>query len=204
MNFKFEIDKHWSYRSWLDRFCVRHVCKMIAKSQAKTYQFGGYTGAKKLAYELINAEKYQLMHWILREAGYNCCPADVMERCGVDYIDKKDVVGRKKRVVLIGSTQYQQKFAEHKLELEKQGFEVRIPAFDSHPDLDELGVCKFNREAIRWADRVDIIWDQRSQGTIFDFGMTFMIEKPIEIIYLEKKTFKGVMEKYEAEVGALK
>ena len=103
------------------------------------------------------------------------------------------------KVAIIGSSQYQQKFLEHKEKLEKEGHEVRIPAFDSHPELDDLGVCKFNREAIRWADRVDIIWDQRSLGTVLDFGMTFMAEKPVVIIYMEKKTLRGVMEKYEAE-----
>jgi hypothetical protein len=103
------------------------------------------------------------------------------------------------KVTIIGSSQYQQKFLDYKKELEEQGYEVKIPAFDSHPELDDLGVCKYNREAIKWADRIDIIWDQRSLGTVFDFGMTFMLEKPVKIVYMEKKTLRGVMEKYEAE-----
>ena len=98
MNFKFEVDKMWAKRSWLDRFCARQVCKMIFKSGAKTYQFGGWNGAKKLSYELINAEKFQLMHWILREAGYSCCAADVMERCGIDYMKReKEKIDEEKR-----------------------------------------------------------------------------------------------------------
>jgi hypothetical protein len=31
--------------------------------------------------------------------------------------------------------------------------------------------------------------------------MTFMAEKPIKIVYLEPKTFKGVMEKYERSLS---
>jgi len=100
------------------------------------------------------------------------------------------------KVVIIGSTQYRNRFDSHASELRGQGHEVRIPAFDDHPDLDELGVCAFNREAIEWADRVDLIWDQRSTGTIFDFGMAFALRKPVHIVYIEPKTFKGVMEKY--------
>ena len=101
------------------------------------------------------------------------------------------------KIVIIGSTQYQIKFFMHRDILVGQGHEVKIPALDSHPELDELGVCFYNREIIRWADEVHLIWDRRSTGTIFDFGMVFMADKPLKIIYLEPKTFEGVMKKYE-------
>lgn len=100
------------------------------------------------------------------------------------------------KITIIGSTQYKDKFLAHKAEMEFMGHEVFIPAFDDHPELDDLGVCAFNRDAIGWADEVHVIWDQRSTGTIFDFGMAFMARKPLKIIYMETKTFKGVMEKY--------
>jgi hypothetical protein len=90
---------------------------------------------------------------------------------------------------------------KHKAEMEDEGHEVMIPVFDSQPGFDELQISRYNRKMIRWADRVDIIWDQRSVGTVFDFGMTFMAEKPIKIVYLEPKTFKGVMEKYERSLS---
>jgi hypothetical protein len=105
------------------------------------------------------------------------------------------------KIVLIGSTQYQDKFLTTKARLESEGHKVRIPAFDSHPELDELGVCCNNRDLIEWSDQVRIIWDQRSTGTIFDFGMTFMARKPVVIEYMEAKTFRGVMEKYANETN---
>jgi len=95
------------------------------------------------------------------------------------------------KVVIVGSTQYVEKIKEHKKKLEGKGDTVRIPAFDDHKELDELGICNYNRELIKWA--------RRSMGTIFDFGMAFALEKPIKIIYLEPKTFEGVMKKYEKE-----
>lgn len=101
------------------------------------------------------------------------------------------------RITIIGSTQYRQKFIELKARLESEGHEVSIPAFDDHPELDDLGVCLFNRDKIEWADMVYMIWDRRSTGTIFDFGMTFMARKPFKIEYLEPKTFENVMRKYE-------
>ena len=102
------------------------------------------------------------------------------------------------KITIIGSTQYKQKFIDLKASLESEGHKVRIPAFDDHPTLNELGVCLHNRELIEWADEVHLIWDQRSTGTIFDFGMCFMAQKPLVIEYLEPKTFKNVMLKYEA------
>ena len=100
------------------------------------------------------------------------------------------------KIALIGSSQYQDKFLAIKERLEQEGHEVRIPAFDSHPEFDDLGVCEYNRDLIEWSEEVHLIWDQRSTGTIFDFGMVFMARKPLVIEYLEEKTFRGVMEKY--------
>ena len=119
----------------------------------------------------------------------------------VEFGDVKDEpMDKPLKIAIIGSTHYLEKFLMHKKSMEERGHTVRIPALDDHKELDDLGVCEYNRQMIRWADRVDIIWDQRSMGTLFDFGMAFMSEKPICIIYLEPKTFKGVMEKYEAKM----
>lgn len=101
------------------------------------------------------------------------------------------------KIAIIGSTQYKDRFLKHQAEMETRGNIVRIPAFDDHPQLDELGVCQFNRDCILWADEIHVIWDQRSTGTIFDFGMCFALQKPIKIVYMEPKTFRGVFEKYE-------
>ena len=68
----------------IDRWCVRMVCLMIWRSGAKSFQFGGYDGALKKNYYMVDADRFQLMHWILRVAGYDCSSADVVERCGVD------------------------------------------------------------------------------------------------------------------------
>lgn len=104
------------------------------------------------------------------------------------------------KIAIIGSTQYKNKFIDHKSFLEDVGHEVKIPAFDDHESLDELGICKYNLNIIKWADEVHLIWDRRSSGTIFDFGMVFALSKPFKIIYLEPKTLEGLMKKYE-EVG---
>jgi len=81
---KFKVDPMWTKRGWIKRLFARRVASMIINTSSETYQFGGWTGALKKAYEMVDADKFQLAHWILREAGYNCCPADVMRRAGVD------------------------------------------------------------------------------------------------------------------------
>lgn len=103
------------------------------------------------------------------------------------------------KITLIGSSQYGELFQKVKVRLMEDGHEVRIPAFDTHPNLDELGICEYNRSLIEWADEVHVIWDGRSLGTCFDFGMLFALRKPFVIEYIEPKTFKGVMERYEAQ-----
>jgi len=102
-----------------------------------------------------------------------------------------------KKIVIIGSTQYQDKMVLHKEYWELDGCEVRMPTFDNHPGLNELEVSERNLAMIEWADEVHLIWDQRSVGTIFDFGMVFALRKRLKIIYLEPKTITGVMKKYE-------
>jgi len=103
------------------------------------------------------------------------------------------------KIAIIGSTAYKNRIFRHMFNLKSEGHEVKIPAFDEHPELDELGICKYNRSIIEWADEVHVFWDQRSMGTVFDFGMAFMARKEIKIIYLEPKTFANVMRKYEKE-----
>ncbi len=103
------------------------------------------------------------------------------------------------KIFTIGTTAYKAKMELHKKELKLEGHEVVIPAFDDKP-LDEVGVCEYNLTAIKDADEIHIFWDQRSTGTIFDFGMCFALRKPIKIIYIQKKTFRNLMEKYENQL----
>ena len=100
------------------------------------------------------------------------------------------------KIALIGSTQFLDKFEKRKKNLLAGGHKVRIPQFDN-PATNELEVCEYNRSIIEWADRVDVIWDNRSVGTLFDFGMAFALRKPIKIIYIESRAFENVFRLYE-------
>ena len=101
------------------------------------------------------------------------------------------------RIVIIGSHRYKERIEELKEELEDAGHKVKIPAFDYHPDFNELQICEYNKKLIKWAQKIYIIWDRRSYGTVFDFGMAFALGKDVEVSYLEPKVMENVMIQYE-------
>lgn len=103
------------------------------------------------------------------------------------------------KVLIIGSTQYKKRMEEYAAKLLGQGHEAALPAFDDHPEFTELDICIHNRDLVEWADEIHVIWDQRSLFTIFDLGMAFALRKKLCVIFLEPKTFAGVMRKWEKE-----
>lgn len=100
------------------------------------------------------------------------------------------------KIAIIGSSQYQEKVRKKADELRSQGHDVRLPAYDDYKDFDELDCISYNRALIEWADEVHIIWDNRSSGTIFDFGMCFALRKKVVVDYIESKTFEKAMKAY--------
>lgn len=84
--------------------------------------------------------------------------------------------------------------------LEKKGYKVHYPPRDTNQD-DPIGlnICSENRAGIRKSDEVHIYWNPTSSGSGFDFGMTFMSEKPIKLINKNKikrtphKSFENVL-----------
>jgi len=103
-----------------------------------------------------------------------------------------------KTILLIGSSQYKDRFSEAKESLESSGCKVLIPAFDDTPWLAPLGICDRNLELMEQADEVHVIWDNRSVGTIYDLGMAMALRKKLVIRHIEPKTFEQVMRQYES------
>ena len=103
------------------------------------------------------------------------------------------------KVLIIGSTQYRERIEAHATYLCGQGIAAMVPAFDDHPEFDEYDIWKYNRGLVKSADEIHVIWDQRSLFTIFYLGMAFALRKKLRVIFLEPKTFAGVMRKWEEE-----
>jgi len=104
------------------------------------------------------------------------------------------------KVFMIGSTAYQDKINKYAEELRKEGHEVLIPVFDSWENATVLEILTENRRLMRLADEVHMIYDGRSDGTKFDFGMCFAMGKPLKIIYTNDKHLVDGMYEYEASL----
>ncbi len=67
--------------------------------------------------------------------------------------------------------------------LERGGDSVHYPPRDTRQD-DQIGldIVSQNRDALGNARRVKLYWNPKSQGSLFDTGMAFMAEKPLDII----------------------
>jgi hypothetical protein len=86
-------------------------------------------------------------------------------------------------------------------QLRGQGHTVYVPGIETKQDTDELTICTANREAMRHADEVRVIWDGTSHGVIFDLGMAFAMKKPIRLEYVIPKSMKGLMERLSEVVN---
>jgi hypothetical protein len=72
-------------------------------------------------------------------------------------------------------------------DLESSGITVYYPARDTD-QVDSIGyrICTDNKNAIINADEVHIFWYKNSQGSLFDIGMTFALNKKMVIANIEE------------------
>ena len=81
-------------------------------------------------------------------------------------------------------------------ETESRGARVHFPPRDVDQSLDAFTICEKHRDAMRNADEVHIWWDDRSRGSLFDFGMAYALGLPIKIVNDvepdEGKSYKNV------------
>lgn len=82
-------------------------------------------------------------------------------------------------------------------------WDVHYPPRDTD-QRDDIGlrICQDNRAAIVGADMVFIVWDGKSQGTLFDAGAAFALNKPLRCVSLPEptngKSFQNMMRTWEA------
>ena len=86
--------------------------------------------------------------------------------------------------------------------LENNGWIVHYPPRDTD-QIDDTGyrICLDNLQAISDADKIFIFWDGKSQGSVFDAGMAFALNKPIEIVsvpdLIGEKSFQDMLAYWE-------
>ena len=78
--------------------------------------------------------------------------------------------------------EYKNKVMGYALELKLKGNDAYVPFVDTRQDMSGLNICKSNKRAIKDADEVHIFYNSKSQGTHFDMGVAFALNKKIKII----------------------
>ena len=84
-NLIFPLDKRpiiSNIPSIIIRWMARFICARLLNGLCVYHQFGGYTGSLKKEYAMVDAETEQIVHWLLRDVGYSCSVADILEITG--------------------------------------------------------------------------------------------------------------------------
>jgi nucleoside 2-deoxyribosyltransferase len=101
-----------------------------------------------------------------------------------------------------GSTdEYKSKLEYYVQMLEKNKNEVHLPHRDTNQDASGIEICRQNKEAIMSADEVHIFYSSKSQGTHFDMGVAFALNKTIMVVENEKygpgKSYARMLSEWE-------
>lgn len=81
---------------------------------------------------------------------------------------------------------YQNRLEAYAKELQDDGHFVHLPHKDTIQTTTGIHICRQNRNAIRNADEIHIFYNKTSQGTHFDMGVAFALNKRIKIIENEE------------------
>lgn len=102
------------------------------------------------------------------------------------------------------SKEYQDKLEAHVAMLEFNGYEVHLPHRDTNQNTTGLAICKENAEAIKDANIVHIFYSKASQGTHFDMGVAFALNKTIVVIeneeFDEGKSFPRMLQEWQCRI----
>ncbi len=98
---------------------------------------------------------------------------------------------------------YRKMLERHVQDLEDEQHQVHLPHRDTNQNAKGIDICKQNMEAIIWADEIHVFYNSKSQGTHFDLGMAFILNKKIIIIDNEKygpdKSFARLLDEWEEQ-----
>ena len=96
---------------------------------------------------------------------------------------------------------YRKKLEMYTDELEANGHTVHLPHRDTNQKATGIEICTQNMNAIKAADEVHIFYNPASQGTHFDMGITFALNKKIKIVesapYVKGKSYAKFLEEYK-------
>ncbi|MFZ1807948.1 MAG: nucleoside 2-deoxyribosyltransferase [Cyclobacteriaceae bacterium] len=92
--------------------------------------------------------------------------------------------------------QYRKSLECYAMLLEEEGHSVHLPHRDTDQTQEGIDICTQNMNAIKDADEIHISYNPDSQGTHFDMGVSFALNKKIvifEIIEHHKSSFRYML-----------
>jgi nucleoside 2-deoxyribosyltransferase len=85
--------------------------------------------------------------------------------------------------------------------LESNGHKVYAPHRDTNQMTLGYEICKQNLEGIKQADEIHIFYNSKSQGTHFDMGMAFALNKKVVVVdnepLTEGKSFQNMLVEWQ-------
>jgi len=104
-----------------------------------------------------------------------------------------------------GATEeYKNKLEDYVKSLEHYGFDVHLPHIDTDQSNSGLQICEDNLSAIRRSDQIHIFYSSKSQGTHFDMGMAFALDKEIHIVeneeYGKGKSYPRMLDEWRKSI----
>ena len=83
------------------------------------------------------------------------------------------------------SDEYRKRLESYVELIEKEGHKVHLPHRDTKQDATGWEICRQNASAIFNADIVHVFYSAKSQGTHFDMGVAFALNKPVKVIEID-------------------
>jgi len=98
------------------------------------------------------------------------------------------------------SDEYKTKLEDYVSILENSGNTVHLPHRDTNQTATGIEICTENMNAIKNADEVHIFYNSSSQGTHFDLGVAFSLNKKLVVveneIYGEGKSYPRMIDEW--------
>lgn len=99
------------------------------------------------------------------------------------------------------SESYKSKLELYVNSLESNGYKVHLPHRDTNQKSSGINICKQNATAIFEADEVHIFYTKTSQGTHFDMGVAFALNKRLVVVeneeYGEGKSYPRMLDEWQ-------
>lgn len=102
------------------------------------------------------------------------------------------------------SDEYQKELEDYVDLLESKGIKVHLPHRDTNQKNTGYNICNQNANAISMADEVHIFYNPDSQGTHFDMGVAFSLNKKIIVVknveYGPGKSYPRMLDEWQEEI----